>query len=440
MDKINFFPDDLDVQNKKIILRLDLNVPLKDKLIKDFTRIDLCLPLIKRLVKKKAKIIIISHLGRPKGNKDPALSLTPIYKYIKKSLQANVYFFMGNFDSEVNNKFSHLKEGEIILIENIRYFKEETEDDDNFSKKLGSLGDIFINDAFSCSHRKHASVHKITKFIKKSYAGPLLQNELNAINLVIQNKKEPVTCIIGGSKISTKINVISSLIEKVNNIVIVGAMANNFLVYKKIKVGKSLIEDNTKEINLEKNIEENNNFNSINSFEEINKNINNKFNEDNEEKVILLNESENKLENDIKLITNSGNSEFKEINLSKPNIIKKIDNVEKVDQLYGLNNRRENIEELIKPINKINDTNSNLININTNIRKINNKNFIKNKLLGANKMNNSFYQKKYDENLAHYNYTSESYLDDDEKSINKNKINLDYNTSDDEDSNPIELV
>ncbi len=248
MDKINFFPDDLDVQNKKIILRLDLNVPLKDKIIKDFTRIDLCLPLIKRLVKKKAKIIIISHLGRPKGNKDPALSLTPIYKYIKKSLQANVYFFMGNFDSEVNNKFSHLKEGEIILIENIRYFKEETEDDDNFSKKLGSLGDIFINDAFSCSHRKHASVHKITKFIKKSYAGPLLQNELNAINLVIQNKKEPVTCIIGGSKISTKINVISSLIEKVNNIVIVGAMANNFLVYKKIKVGKSLIEDNTKEI------------------------------------------------------------------------------------------------------------------------------------------------------------------------------------------------
>ncbi len=248
MDKIKFFPDDLDVQNKKIILRLDLNVPLKDKIIKDFTRIDLCLPLIKRLVKKKAKLIIISHLGRPKGNKDPALSLTPIYKYIKKSLQANVYFFMGNFDSEVKKKFSHLKEGEIILIENIRYFKEEIEDDDNFSKKLGSLGDIFINDAFSCSHRKHASVHKITKFIKKSYAGPLLQNELNAINLVIQNKKEPVTCIIGGSKISTKINVISSLIEKVNNIVIVGAMANNFLVYKKIKVGKSLIEDNTKEI------------------------------------------------------------------------------------------------------------------------------------------------------------------------------------------------
>ena len=156
MDKINFFPEECDVQNKKIILRLDLNVPLKDKVIKDYTRIDLCLPFIKRLIKKKAKIIIISHLGRPKNNKDPNLSLIPVYKYLKKTLQTNVYFFMGKFDEEVEDKFSHLKEGEVILIENIRYFKEETEDEDNFSKKLGSLGDIYINDAFSCSHRKQA--------------------------------------------------------------------------------------------------------------------------------------------------------------------------------------------------------------------------------------------------------------------------------------------
>ncbi len=248
MDKINFFPDNLDVQNKKIILRLDLNVPLKDKVIKDYTRIDLCIPFIKRLVEKKAKIIIVSHLGRPKENRDPALSLVPIYKYIKKLLQTNVYFFMGNFDDEIKDKFSHLKAGEIILIENIRYFKEENENDDNFSKKLGSLGDIYINDAFSCSHRKQASVHKITKYIDKSFAGPLMKKELNAINLVIQNRKEPVTCIIGGSKISTKINVILSLIEKVNNLIIVGAMANNFLVYKNFKVGNSLVERNTKEI------------------------------------------------------------------------------------------------------------------------------------------------------------------------------------------------
>ena len=248
MDKINFFPDELDVQNKKIILRLDLNVPLKDKVIKDYTRIDLCLPFIKRLIKKKAKIIIISHLGRPKNNKDPNLSLIPVYKYLKKTLQTNVYFFMGKFDEEVEDKFSHLKEGEVILIENIRFFKEETEDEDNFSKKLGSLGDIYINDAFSCSHRRQASVHKITKYVKISYAGPLFKREIDAINLVIKNKKEPVTCIIGGSKISTKINVITSLLEKINNLIIVGAMANNFLVYKNFKVGKSLVENNTKEI------------------------------------------------------------------------------------------------------------------------------------------------------------------------------------------------
>ena len=133
MDKINFFPDNLNVQNKKIILRLDLNVPLKDKVIKDYTRIDLCLPFIKRLIEKKAKIIIISHLGRPKKNKDPSLSIMTIYKYLKKTLQTNVYFFMGNFDDKVKDKFSHLKETEILLIENIRYYKEEIENDDNFS-------------------------------------------------------------------------------------------------------------------------------------------------------------------------------------------------------------------------------------------------------------------------------------------------------------------
>ncbi len=248
MDKINFFPDNLEIQNKKIILRLDLNVPIKNRTIEDDTRVTLCLPFIKKLIEKKAKVIILSHLGRPKGIRDPALSLMPIYKYLKKSLQTNVYFFMGNFDDDVKDKFSHLKEGEIILVENIRYFKEEIINDDGFSKKLASLGDIYINDAFSCSHRKQASIHKITKFINKSFAGPLLKKEIEAINLVILNKKEPVTCIIGGSKISTKIKVISSLIEKVNNLIIVGAMANNFFTYKNIKIGKSLIEANTKSI------------------------------------------------------------------------------------------------------------------------------------------------------------------------------------------------
>ena len=248
MDEINFFPENLNVQGRKVLLRLDLNVPIQDKIIQDDTRILLCLPFIKKLIEKKAKIIIMSHLGRPKGVKSSDLSLMPIFKYLKKNLKTNIYFFTGEINEHSQEKFSHMKEGEIILMENIRFFKEETDDDIEFSRKLASLGNIFINDAFSCSHRKQASIHSITKFVKKSYGGPLLKKELEAINLVIKNKKEPVSCIIGGSKISTKINVINSLIKKVNNLVIVGAMANNFLAYKNLNVGKSLIENNTIEI------------------------------------------------------------------------------------------------------------------------------------------------------------------------------------------------
>ena len=168
--------------------------------------------------------------------RDPSLSLMPIYKYLKKKLQTNVYFFMGNFDDEVKDKFSHLKEGEVILIENIRYFKEETDNDENFSKKLASLGDIYINDAFSCSHRKQSSIHKITKFINKSFAGPLLKKEIDAINLVIKNKKEPVTCIIGGSKISTKINVITSLNKKLIILLLLVQWLIIFLFIKILKL------------------------------------------------------------------------------------------------------------------------------------------------------------------------------------------------------------
>ena len=155
---------------------------------------------------------------------------------------------MGDINEETKSKFSYLKESEIILLENIRFFKEEGENDDDFAKKLASLGDIYINDAFSCSHRKQASIHKITKYIKEAYAGPLLKKEVVAINTIIENKKEPVTCIIGGSKISTKINVINNLIKNVNNIVVVGAMANNFLTFKGFQVGKSLVEKNSRKI------------------------------------------------------------------------------------------------------------------------------------------------------------------------------------------------
>ena len=245
---IKYFPQKLNVEGKKIIVRVDLNVPLKDKKIQDPTRILSSLPLLKNLIKRKAKVIIISHLGRPNGLKNKDLSLVPIYKFLKEQIDTNIYFFMGDIDNETKNKSSYLKSGEILLLDNIRFFKGESENEENFAKLLSSLGDIYINDAFSCSHREQASIHKITKYIKNCYGGPLLKSEVESIDLIIKNKKDPVTCIIGGSKISTKINVISNLMQNVDNIIIVGAMANNFLAHKGLEIGNSLIEKNSKKI------------------------------------------------------------------------------------------------------------------------------------------------------------------------------------------------
>jgi phosphoglycerate kinase len=248
MQRVKYFPKDLNIEGKRIIVRVDLNVPLKDKRIQDSTRIDQVLPFLKDLIKKKAKIILISHLGRPKGIKDSTLSLLPIYKYLKEKLNTNMYFYTGEIDDEVKTKSFYLKDGEVLLIENIRFFKEENENDESFSKKLGELGEIYINDAFSCSHRKQSSVCNITKFVKEIYAGPLLKKEIAAIDSVIKNKKDPVTCIIGGSKVSTKIGVIFNLLKSISNIIIVGAMANNFLAYRKYEIGKSLRETNSEEV------------------------------------------------------------------------------------------------------------------------------------------------------------------------------------------------
>jgi len=245
---IKYFPQKLNVDGKKIIVRVDLNVPLKDKKIQDPTRILQVLPFLQDLIKRKSKIILISHLGRPKGVRNSNLSLLPIYKYLKEKLNTNMYFYTGEINNEIKTKCSYLKESEVLLIENIRFFKEEIENDENFSKKLGELGEIYINDAFSCSHRKQSSICNITKFVKEIYAGPLLKKEIIAINLVVKNKKDPVTCIIGGSKVSSKINVISNLVKIASNIIIVGAMANNFLAYKKYEIGKSLKEENSEDV------------------------------------------------------------------------------------------------------------------------------------------------------------------------------------------------
>ena len=177
----------------------------------------------------------------------PELSLNPIFDYFKKNLKEKIYFYQNDMDNNAVEASNKLASGEVLLFENIRFFKEEESNEESFAKKLASLGDIFINEAFSCSHRKQASIHKITKFID-SYGGPTLEKETHSIDLILKNKKRPVTCIIGGSKVSTKINILSSLSINSDNIVIVGAMANNFLKFNGLNVGASLVEKDSESI------------------------------------------------------------------------------------------------------------------------------------------------------------------------------------------------
>ena len=244
MSDLKIFSKDIPINNKRVIVRLDLNVPINNSKIEDYTRIEVIESFINKLIEYKSKVVLLSHLGRPKGQVVSELSMKPIFDYLKKKLNGKVYFYKEKIDSYAINASNKLKSGEVLLFENIRFFKEEENDDEIFAKNLSKLGDIYINEAFSCSHRKQASIHKITKFID-SYGGPILEKEIQSINLIKKNKKKPVTCIIGGSKISTKINVLSSLLESSDNLVIVGAMANNFLKLKGVNVGASLFENNS---------------------------------------------------------------------------------------------------------------------------------------------------------------------------------------------------
>ena len=251
MSDLKIFSSDISVSGKRVIVRLDLNVPINNSKIDDDTRIKVIEPFVNKLIENKAKVILLSHLGRPKGKVVLELSLKPIFNYLEKKLNGKIYFYQEKIDSKAVDASNKLKPGEVLLFENIRFFKEEEGDEETFAKNLSRLGDIYINEAFSCSHRKQASIHKITRFID-SYGGPLLEKEIQSINLIIKNKKKPVTCIIGGSKVSTKINILSSLSKKADNLIIVGAMANNFLKFKGINVGRSLIEEGSE--NIVKNI------------------------------------------------------------------------------------------------------------------------------------------------------------------------------------------
>ena len=239
--------DETNLNQKKVLLRLDLNVPLDNGKITDTTRIDKILPTINFLLKNEAKIIILSHVGRPKGKVVSELSLKPICEDLKNKLNENIRLISKNIKEINSNDLFNEQDEKIVTLENLRFYEEEEKNDNGFAKHLASLADIYVNDAFSCSHRAHASIFEITKFIP-SYAGLQLNLEIDALTKITSEIQRPITCIIGGSKISSKINIIKNLIAKFDNIIIVGGMANNLLRYKGYEIGKSIQEDNCDKI------------------------------------------------------------------------------------------------------------------------------------------------------------------------------------------------
>jgi phosphoglycerate kinase len=244
---MKYIKDQENLTEKRVLLRLDLNVPIKNGIITDQTRIDKILPIINFLIKKKSKILIISHVGRPKGKINKDLSLKPICESIEKKINQKIRLVKDDILELKRDDLFHDSKEQIIFLENIRFYEEEEKNDANFSKHLSKLADIFVNDAFSCSHRAHASVSKITEFLP-SFVGLQFETEINALKKVTSDIKKPIVCIIGGSKISTKIGIIKNLIPKFNNIIVVGGMANTILNFLGSPIGKSIKEDNCETI------------------------------------------------------------------------------------------------------------------------------------------------------------------------------------------------
>ena len=244
---MNSIRDLENLNEKKVLLRLDLNVPLKNGVILDQTRIDKILPIVEFLIKKNSKIIIVSHIGRPKGKINKDLSLKPICENLENKINRKIKIIYQNIFELKKEDLFKKSDDQIVFLENIRFYEEEEKNDLNFSKHLAGLADLYVNDAFSCSHRAHASVCKITEFLP-SFAGLQFETEINALKKVTTEIKKPITCIIGGSKISTKIGIIKNLIPKFDNIIIVGGMANNILSHKGNQIGKSIKEENCETI------------------------------------------------------------------------------------------------------------------------------------------------------------------------------------------------
>ena len=229
------------VHDKTVLIRADLNIPMSNGKILDHTRVERLIPTINFLKSSGAKIVICSHLGRPKGKYNKDYTLKPLVKILSNILETNIHFSNSCVDQEALDIKKILKAGEILLLENVRFHEEETKNDLSFAKKLSEGCDIFVNDAFSCSHRAHASLHAITNFLP-GYSGILLDQEMKALTSVLSSPIKPVAALVGGAKISTKINIIQYLITKMDYLIIGGAMANTFLVAQGLDVGKSLFE------------------------------------------------------------------------------------------------------------------------------------------------------------------------------------------------------
>ena len=236
--------DQIELCGRRVIIRVDFNVPLDDSLqITDDTRLRAAVPTINHVVDEGGSVILCSHLGRPDGQPTPGLSLAPIAKRLKRLLGKDVAFASDCVGAKVKNLASQLKPGEVLLLENLRFHKEEEENDDHFAAELASLGDVYINEAFGAAHRSHASTVGITKFIKTSAAGYLMKREVEYLEGSVENPIRPFVAVLGGAKVSGKIGVIENLGKKVDKVIIGGGMAFTFIKAMGMEIGRSLVED-----------------------------------------------------------------------------------------------------------------------------------------------------------------------------------------------------
>ena len=237
--------DDLDVAGKRVLVRADLNVPMHDGLVTDITRIERTLPTIRDLQAKGAQVIVISHFGRPMGQYNPEMSLRPVAMALQTSLDQNVLFGADCIGTTAMAAIDSANNGEVVVLENLRFHAGEEVNDKTFAQAMADLGDVYVNDAFSCSHRAHASTEAIVHLLP-SAAGRLMKSELQALSGVLDSPKRPVAAVVGGAKISTKMEVLGNLASKVDQLIIGGGMANTFLFAKGVSVGKSLFEPDMK--------------------------------------------------------------------------------------------------------------------------------------------------------------------------------------------------